>query len=838
MMKLLRCHIENFGTLQDQDYDFTDGLNQFYHENGYGKSTLAAFFKAMFFGLPSYKNNTTTFNDRMHYYPFNGGKFGGSLTFEMKGKEYRIERFFDKKSDTGDELTVYCDGNLYDGFHGEIGKAVFGLDKESFERTAFFTETDADLCATNAIGEKLNKFVERTDDVGYKEAIGALEKAKKDLKKKGEGGRINVAQEKISSLSREIDNLEKISDSLPSHYSRQRTLQEEIGVLQGKIKAAGGENLVVEKWKTLEALTARQEKLTAAAAKLREQYPSGMPTVEELARVKKEMENVNTIRELKTRYTFPDSKIDKLQRYERVFGHTMPTDDVLADVGAQADEIKRIEAELALTAPGEDERLQRLEQKFAAGLPSEKKIHEISERVDEYRKLHKSTPINATIAPKKKHPLYIVLAVVAVAIALAGVGLLFVNAMIGGVLIGVGVLSLGVVGFLYLKGQSAPVQSAENAQHLAKLQALESAVREFLVPYGYYSQNGIVFDFGSFEQDRQEYLEKSDSRHNALSRADALKRRHASLKRELRQFFEEYEIDVEDFQLALVALKSDLASFAALQAEEKEFYEKQEASQREVVQSLEAVKKIYEKYALHAAPSLEHIEDMLAELTELTRLEREAAALGREAEAYRKENKLTEKPQAVETDVTPLNAELNEKQRELAALQRQIADAEADAERLDDKRSQKEAAQEELARLEERLAVITAALDSLQEADRNLKNKYVTPVKNTFLKYAAAIEAALGDRMSMGENFRITFERGSERRSDKYLSAGQRSVCALGFRLALIENMFESEQPFLVLDDPFASLDEVHFEKTAALVKSLADNMQILYFCCHKSRKI
>lgn len=42
-MRLLRCHIENFGTLSDYDFDFSSGLTTICEENGFGKSTFAAF---------------------------------------------------------------------------------------------------------------------------------------------------------------------------------------------------------------------------------------------------------------------------------------------------------------------------------------------------------------------------------------------------------------------------------------------------------------------------------------------------------------------------------------------------------------------------------------------------------------------------------------------------------------------------------------------------------------------------------------------------------------------------------------------------------------------------
>ena len=85
-MKLLSYHIENYGKMHDVDGDFSQGLTCFCEKNGHGKTTLASFIKAMFYGLPSYTTKTKAFDDRQHFYPFAGGKFGGNLTFEMQGK--------------------------------------------------------------------------------------------------------------------------------------------------------------------------------------------------------------------------------------------------------------------------------------------------------------------------------------------------------------------------------------------------------------------------------------------------------------------------------------------------------------------------------------------------------------------------------------------------------------------------------------------------------------------------------------------------------------------------------------------------------------------------------
>ena len=81
MMILLSCYIENYGKLSKKNIDFQKDLTVFCEENGYGKTTLVSFLKAMFYGLPSYKTSSKGFPERQHFYPFNGGKFGGSLEF-------------------------------------------------------------------------------------------------------------------------------------------------------------------------------------------------------------------------------------------------------------------------------------------------------------------------------------------------------------------------------------------------------------------------------------------------------------------------------------------------------------------------------------------------------------------------------------------------------------------------------------------------------------------------------------------------------------------------------------------------------------------------------------
>ena len=96
-MKLVNCYVSSFGNLKDFPYDFCGTLNTLKQENGWGKSTFAAFIKAMFYGLSDSKRGIDD-NERKRFAPWNSTeKFGGNLTFEWKGQRFKIERFFRSK---------------------------------------------------------------------------------------------------------------------------------------------------------------------------------------------------------------------------------------------------------------------------------------------------------------------------------------------------------------------------------------------------------------------------------------------------------------------------------------------------------------------------------------------------------------------------------------------------------------------------------------------------------------------------------------------------------------------------------------------------------------------
>ena len=211
----------------------------------------------------------------------------------------------------------------------------------------------------------------------------------------------------------------------------------------------------------------------------------------------------------------------------------------------------------------------------------------------------------------------------------------------------------------------------------------------------------------------------------------------------------------------------------------------------------------------------------------------------KKAEHLKEEKKLDVRPAAPEGDDAEKTEErIKSINNEISALNFEISNDETDAEKLDDLYAEKLQHTELLKKYKHDHDLLTWTADFLKEADKRLKDRYIAPVKNNFVNYAGLLETALGERVTMTPNFEIRYERNGIERSEKHLSTGQRSICAFCFRMALIDNMYTEEKPFLILDDPFVNLDQKHMDRVKKMLKKLSEKLQLIYFTCHESRAI
>src|SRR5574344_577795 len=95
-MRIIRCHVENFGKMHNMECSLNPGMNVLNAPNGWGKTTFAVFIRAMFYGLdPSNEMSGYAADDlRRNYMPRSNGTYGGYIIFEVNGKKYRLGRTF------------------------------------------------------------------------------------------------------------------------------------------------------------------------------------------------------------------------------------------------------------------------------------------------------------------------------------------------------------------------------------------------------------------------------------------------------------------------------------------------------------------------------------------------------------------------------------------------------------------------------------------------------------------------------------------------------------------------------------------------------------------------
>lgn len=293
-MKLESLYIENFGGLHQYALDFETGITSLIQPNGFGKTTLAEFIRAMFYGFPR-KSKTLDRSLRQKYTPWNGGSFGGNLTFAYQGQRYRMERTFgaNPKGDTFAVIDLET-GRKTNRFPEEIGQELFGLDAESFERSAYLPQLrESDAFLTASVQAKLSGLVEESGDVAnYDKAMAALRAERSALQPyRGSGGAVAETAANISRLQLRLDTLygqetrlgEVQETAVRERQTVERTRRELADLGQRLREAARREGDILRR-RQYEQLCARHSGAEAAAYDIRRKYSGVLPQEDALRR--------------------------------------------------------------------------------------------------------------------------------------------------------------------------------------------------------------------------------------------------------------------------------------------------------------------------------------------------------------------------------------------------------------------------------------------------------------------------------------------------------------------------------------------------------------------------
>lgn len=222
-MKLLSLHINNFGKLQNYSIDFSKNPTIILEDNGWGKSTLAAFIKVMFYGFSGETKRSLTEREREKYRPWNKGVYGGRIVYESEGRHFEISKVFGDKEK--DDDCVLCDADtrlrIIDIDAAHLGISLFSLDERSFMRSVFIAQNDVRVHEdgkediADGISAKIGNLSDATDDVNrYEIVMGHLNDVLNKMSPRRATGSLKQMDAHIGAINNNLREEESVKDSV------------------------------------------------------------------------------------------------------------------------------------------------------------------------------------------------------------------------------------------------------------------------------------------------------------------------------------------------------------------------------------------------------------------------------------------------------------------------------------------------------------------------------------------------------------------------------------------------------------------------------------------------
>lgn len=876
-MKLIRCHIENFGKLSDFTYDFSEGCNTICEENGWGKSTLAAFLRVMLYGFRNEGKRDPLENERKRYAPWQKGVYGGELQFESDGKVYSVRRIFGNKA-AEDEFQL-TDARTHlpsSDFSQKLGEELFQIDGGSFERTIFISQNDCETFVTDSINAKIGNLAENTDDINnFETADKRLNDLLNSMSPLRKTGSIRRAKDRITELKVQIRNGQEIQNTMESIAARRKAVIEEreklaseLAELQAKQRELGAykdRQARKEKYLDLTAKLAERERLLKEA----KSYFNGViPTEEDLREETAAYNRGISIHKAMEIYCLTEEEQEQLKT-------SFPKVDreQLEEKYAEAEELERLKnssRDIGLSAE-ETRRLQELTGYFADGMPQEEEILRAKEiwtgRLEkksllQAKEIQKKTleAIQAQeesrlqrekMTGKKRRNLMLVLGILLI---LGAVPVIFM----GQTVIGAALAALGavvVIIALVMAAGSGNMQSSENTELLELRQELEKLeteidtdsrqIEEFRQRWGIPESSDFTSEIVELQNKRRDYAMLSRRRQQAGT--DTTAARMEELEARLKQFLAGFG-DVWEEQNYLAALH-DIAA----KSRQRQLLEEKQKQYRRQREQYEALKEKVKKYllSLHLIPE-EPLEEQLTELENRRKdYEKELLEYRRSAQELKQFEEQEDVPallalkapegeeslESLAEEMKVLSERMEDRYKSIRSYQDQLSSLQESWENIENMEGELENLQETTEEKLKQYRLLEVTKGLLEEAKSSFTAKYTEPVMVGFRKYYQILTGTECENYQMDANTKLQVIDGNMPRDIGYMSLGNRDLIGICMRMALVEAMYDERKPFLILDDPFVNLDENRTRGAIRFLAEIAKEYQVIYFTCHSSRE-
>ena len=820
-MKLIKAHIANFGILENKDIEFND-LTSFYQENGKGKTTLASFIKAMFYGLPKDSKSET---ERKHFLPWNKGLFGGNLEFSFNNKIYKIERTFDSKSPTKDECNVYVNNIKTNEFDDKIiGEEIFKIDKETFNRTLFFDSNDLNFKdSSSSLSSKIYGHVVNFDDASFNDAISNLDKLVKEYSEsKRDSNKIYSLRKINIELSNKISNYKDIENVLDSKNEKLNDFKNQKEEVKKQLEIIKFENDLKGKFDALNQYKENLKEDELSLNNIKNKYKI-IPSKDEIDDIKTKN---NDLKFLKKDINCEFSKENDYRRLNNEFLNGIPNNEILDSVETKIKELNKTNKkinELSYTNNSYND----LETKFKDLSSLEKNT--IDQLIKEYRfKQLKSKEQNEGVNYKLFGIIFAIFSILSLIIGLIFC-FAFSNKILGILIAIVGTILFGIGSCLFFLKNSKFKETNNKDDELASL----------LKKYGYFNSDKNV-SIILFEQEFSKYQKDIENKTKIKDELNELDKTKRELQNSLYSFFSFYNIYHENYEFMLSKLKDDIFNFNKINNERISFNFQKEESNKKYEKLQDSINAFISKYEISIDLNL-YLDIAKADLDLKSFYESEIKKTNEKIYKFILENKLNQSYEFhnyTSDDENNLNYKKDLLTKNIIDLENEIKEDTEKVEKIDELNSDINLNQEMIKIYEHKRYLFEKTKELLIECDSDLKNEYLSPLMNSFKKYSKLIEEDMNKNINLNSNYELQYEKDGIFHDASFLSDGMKTICALCLRLSLIDNMFKEDKPFIILDDPLLTLDENHLETSKKLIEDLSKDFQIIYFTCHECRKI
>lgn len=873
-MKLIRVEISGFGKLKNEKMEFSDGLNTLLRQNGWGKTTLAVFLKAMFYGLPATRVQSLDENERKKYAPWEGGIYGGSLEFSIERGEFRVERTFGARESEDTYGTFDLATNRpvdLKGDAGSLGEALFGIDADGFERSVYFGQrTLAPKEGYATIRNRLVGALENVDDIDSFDSANEVLQKEKRLYQTPRGGSIFAAEQNIKSLKIELDRCKEAKRMVTEHQRELRNLRgeaEKIAAEKKKLRALLDRKLaqgqIEELRKQKNEKKNRVLRLTGERNEALAFFEGKIPTEEEHRAM---IRDCNSMRESAALGGENQKKLAEVEKKRKELlagcGGRMPREEEFAALEGDND---RLRSEVGKRNLFRDELARRKSGVFEGTLPDRAELDRVSGILRTAKaagaERERLTAREASLRGARTGGRIwfwfgFLIALAGVFALLQWCGMLTLSLpdpltpylLIAGIAAG----GIGILMILFsLVGGKEQRRAAILKGEIKKQEGVEReairTVRSFLQQYAFDGEDpeeGLNRLGMTLAKNERQTAEAEAVTHQLREAEEAI----ARLSAKLSGFFRKtvgFVTNEEDFTVQIRSYR--------------QAYDRVCDADREI-RDLNAAAALYagqiENIRSRLTPYLGQYgfgqdvreEDALRAISEkLTDVKRLESGIAEAQKDYR-DFVSAQDPDLIGADPIEESVEtLREKEeafdRSLKELKtRENAEIQAigtctdDADRTLEVEEEIGSLSDQVGRDREKVRLLDETVRLLTEAKEALSCRYLAGMQERFRHYAALLSENLPDGVLNGDFEVLTRESGLSR-PEASQSRGTRDAMRFCIRLALADTLFSTgERPFLLLDDPLVNLDDERLASAKELLQTLSREYQILSLVCSDSR--